>query len=152
MFARASRIGVLWIAAITLCCICISAQQITQECIGCICEVTSGCNTTLGCDGPVCGPFYITKAYWIDAGKPTKADDISNNNDDENYSNCAQDVYCAGRTVQNYMVKFKQDCNGDGVINCDDYVRLHRYGVSGCTNQLHSVYESIYKLCIDNFA
>jgi len=48
----------------------VTAQEISQKCIGCICEAASGCNITVGCDGPVCGPFYITKQYWIDAGRP----------------------------------------------------------------------------------
>lgn len=44
---------------------------VSQVCLGCICEVTSGCNTTIGCTGTVCGPFAITWGYWADAGKQT---------------------------------------------------------------------------------
>ncbi|KYQ46175.1 hypothetical protein ALC60_14839 [Trachymyrmex zeteki] len=69
-----------------------SSRDNMQKCIGCICEAASGCNITVGCNGPVCGPFYITKQYW--------------------------------------------DCTGNGVIDCDDYVRIHQFGASGCTNTL----------------
>lgn len=49
----------------------ITAQIVSQVCLGCICEVSSGCNTTIGCSEAVCGPFAITWGYWSDAGKPT---------------------------------------------------------------------------------
>ena len=42
-----------------------------KECLGCICDAASGCNTTIGCAGDVCGPFKITMNYWTDGGKPT---------------------------------------------------------------------------------
>lgn len=46
-------------------------EGVSQVCLGCMCEAASGCNTTVGCTGDVCGPFRITWAYWADAGKPT---------------------------------------------------------------------------------
>lgn len=49
----------------------ITAQVVSQVCLGCICEVATGCNTTIGCPGATCGPFAITWEYWSDAGKPT---------------------------------------------------------------------------------
>ncbi|KYN27916.1 Lysozyme [Trachymyrmex cornetzi] len=126
----------------------VTAQEISQKCIGCICEATSGCNITVGCDGPVCGPFYITKQYWIDAGRPYVNGGQSDNDNEDTFRSCAKDAYCAARTVENYMAIFSRDCTGNGIINCDDYVRIHRLGASGCTNTLHSVYENTYKLCI----
>lgn len=59
-----------------------SAQDtpsISKICLGCICEAASGCNTTLGCNGDVCGPFRITWAYWADAGKPTLNNEANTN-------------------------------------------------------------------------
>lgn len=52
-----------------------SQPLVSQVCLGCICEVTSGCNTTIGCYDSVCGPFAITWGYWADAGKPTLNDE-----------------------------------------------------------------------------
>ncbi|XP_039307887.1 uncharacterized protein LOC105201192 [Solenopsis invicta] len=126
---------------------CAHTQFVSQECLGCICLVTSGCNNTLRCEGPVCGAFRITKSYWVDAGKPL--DDRDHDDEDIAFRSCANKLNCATVAVKNYMSKFRRDCNGDGVINCDDYVRLHRYGVDGCTNSLHYVYESIYTSCIN---
>lgn len=48
-------------------------SPVTQTCLGCICEASSGCNRTTTCNGDVCGLFRLTWAYWADAGKPTVA-------------------------------------------------------------------------------
>lgn len=45
--------------------------DVSQVCLGCLCEAVSGCNTTVGCSGDVCGPFRMTRSYWTDGGKPT---------------------------------------------------------------------------------
>lgn len=44
-----------------------------------------------------------------------------------------------------------QDCNGDGNIDCDDFVRIHRLGGYGCTGPFNSKYENTYKLCMKTF-
>ncbi|XP_054007809.1 invertebrate-type lysozyme 3-like [Hylaeus anthracinus] len=121
---------------------------ISKTCFGCICEAASGCNVTVGCDESVCGPFRITWSYWADSGKPTLQ---GSNQDNDAYSRCVNDPYCAARSVQGYMDKFAQDCNGDGVINCDDFLRIHRLGGYGCSGPLNSNYESTYKLCMKTF-
>ncbi|XP_034182671.1 lysozyme [Osmia lignaria lignaria] len=124
------------------------AETLSKVCLGCICEAASGCNTTLGCDEAVCGPFRITWSYWADAGKPTLTDSSSDNG----YLQCVSEPYCAARTVQGYMDKFSQDCNGDGKIDCDDFLRIHRLGGYGCSGPLNSKYENTYKLCMQTFA
>ncbi|CRK95595.1 CLUMA_CG009054, isoform A [Clunio marinus] len=45
---------------------------VTDTCLGCICEASSGCDRNLKCNGDVCGMFRITWAYWSDSGKPTQ--------------------------------------------------------------------------------
>lgn len=57
------------------------AEPVSQTCLGCICEASSGCNTTLKCNGDVCGPFRITWAYWADSGKPTLSDEPAGSKD-----------------------------------------------------------------------
>ncbi|XP_015600321.1 lysozyme [Cephus cinctus] len=134
---------------------CVYAQQATQgellsqTCLGCICEAASGCNVTSGCVGEVCGPFRITWGYWADGGKPTLNNEP--NTVEGAYPRCVSDPYCASRAVQGYMNKFGQDCNGDGVVNCDDYARIHRLGGYGCSGGLDVKYETSYKTCIQNF-
>ena len=45
----------------------------------------------------------------------------------------------------------KQDCTGNGVIDCEDYLRIHRLGANGCTGALNSKYENRFKLCLQTF-
>lgn len=125
------------------------AEPVSQTCLGCICEASSGCNTTLKCDGDVCGPFRITWGYWHDSGKPT----FNNESPDSKqaFANCVNDAFCAARAVQGYMTKYGQDCNGDGKVDCDDYARIHRHGGYGCSAPLDPAYETPYKLCITTF-
>ncbi|XP_012235794.1 lysozyme [Linepithema humile] len=138
---------------IALLCVCSYAQEpqlLSDVCLGCICEVTSGCNNTIGCYGNVCGPFGITWGYWSDAGRLTINDEPSSN--EGAYSRCANDLQCSSRTIQRYMAKFSSDCTGNGVIDCDDYLRIHRLGAYGCTGTLSALYETRYKLCMQAFA
>ncbi|KAK2586776.1 hypothetical protein KPH14_011803 [Odynerus spinipes] len=126
-----------------------SGISVSKVCLGCICEAASGCNTTLGCDGDVCGPFRITWAYWADAGKLTLNNEAPTN--DGAYARCVNDPFCASRAVENYMNKFGQDCNRDGAVNCDDFVRIHRHGGNACSNPLDTKYENVYKVCMQTF-
>ncbi|XP_017887289.1 lysozyme-like [Ceratina calcarata] len=121
---------------------------LSRVCLGCICEAASGCNVTIGCEETVCGPFRITWAYWADGGKPSLDD---NPNAKDMYARCVNDPYCAARTVQGYMTKYSQDCNGDGIINCDDFARIHHLGGYGCSGGLNAKYENAYKLCMQTF-
>ena len=45
-------------------------SSLDKNCLACICHAISDCNTNAGCISDSCGPFQITEAYWIDAGKP----------------------------------------------------------------------------------
>ncbi|XP_071629452.1 lysozyme 2-like [Temnothorax longispinosus] len=145
MFARVSCVTV---TIITLFCVYTSAQVISQVCLGCICEVSTGCNTTRGCSGSVCGPFAITWDYWSDAGKPTLNNEPTSN---DAYARCVNDPYCAAGAVQNYMAKFGHDCTGNGVVDCEDYLRIHRLGANACNGALNSKYENKFKLCLQTF-
>ncbi|XP_014221985.1 lysozyme 2-like [Trichogramma pretiosum] len=118
-------------------------------CLGCICEAASGCNQTLGCVGDVCGPFHITQIYWTDSGKPTLDSDKPEATDEEAFARCVNDVNCAARAVQGYMEKYSQDCNGDGVIDCEDYARIHYLGGYGCSAaaKLDKNYAKAFNFC-----
>ncbi|ENN71209.1 lysozyme [Dendroctonus ponderosae] len=118
---------------------------VTQQCLGCICEAISGCNTTNICSGDVCGPFRITWAYWADAGKPTVAGESPESA--TAYAHCAGDTYCSALCVQGYMSKFQQDCNGDAKIDCDDFAAIHKYGGYGCQGPLPEPYGQRYRQC-----
>ncbi|KAF5270630.1 hypothetical protein FQA39_LY01368 [Lamprigera yunnana] len=115
------------------------------KCLGCICEAISGCNITRMCTGDICGPFSITWAYWADGNKPT----IKQQHHDEPtaYANCANDPYCSAAAVQGYMDKFYQDCNGDNVVDCDDFAAIHKLGGYGCRQPLPDFYVQRYQQC-----
>lgn len=57
----------------------------------------------------LCGPFLISKAYWIDAGRPTLSRD--NPNREGAYETCANDPYCSATAVKQYMARFAQVCS-----------------------------------------
>ncbi|CAH1972053.1 unnamed protein product [Acanthoscelides obtectus] len=119
---------------------------VNQQCLGCICEGISACNTSSTCDGDVCGPFKITWAYWADAGKPTVGGESPEAA--TAYAHCASDTYCSALAVQGYMSKFQQDCNGDGKIDCDDFAAIHKFGGYGCKGQtLPEPFSSRYHQC-----
>ncbi|XP_011865733.1 PREDICTED: lysozyme-like [Vollenhovia emeryi] len=145
MFAKVPWVAVTIIA---LFCVYTSAQTVPQNCIGCMCEMSSGCNTTIGCMHDVCGPFAITWGFWSDAGKPTLNDEPVNN---DAYSNCVNEPYCAARTVEKYMFFYGHDCTGDGVVDCHDFVRIHQFGPLGCTRELSEQFENKFKLCLRTY-
>ncbi|KAL3272423.1 hypothetical protein HHI36_013905 [Cryptolaemus montrouzieri] len=119
---------------------------LNESCIKCICHASSSCENSAFCNGDVCGPFRITRAYWIDGGQPTL------NNEHPNsplaYEHCASDFKCATLAVQGYMRKFYQDCNGDNVIDCNDYVLIHEFGGYGCKGRtLYGLYRERFTQC-----
>ncbi|KAJ8714920.1 hypothetical protein PYW08_004901 [Mythimna loreyi] len=121
-------------------------QPVTEVCLGCICQATSGCKQGAQCEGDHCGLFQITWAYWADAGKPTlhgKSPDAP-----DAYPSCTNDPYCAALTVQGYMNKFAQDCNGDGRVDCYDYMAIHKRGGYGCVGDLPFNYVNVFNQCV----
>ncbi|VEN58094.1 unnamed protein product [Callosobruchus maculatus] len=125
----------------------VMSQEADQKCLGCICEAVSGCDTSSKCEGDKCGPYRISPAYWADAGKPT----VNGESPDgaTAYTNCVSDKSCAGSAVKAYMAKYKKDCNGDGVIDCDDFILIHLFGGDACTeHKLPGAVESRYEKCM----
>ncbi|XP_021918570.1 lysozyme-like [Zootermopsis nevadensis] len=139
-------------AAVAVCSFCVTLGQqqsqqgpVSELCLGCICEATSNCNRSLGCNGDVCGLFRITWPYWSDAGKPVIPQDHPDN--EGAYVRCVTEPYCAATTVQGYMAKFGKDCNGDGIVNCFDYAAIHRLGGYGCSGALDYNYQNKFMNC-----
>ncbi|XP_073846675.1 lysozyme-like [Musca autumnalis] len=124
-------------------------KPVTDICLGCICEASSGCNQTNYCAGGVCGLFRITWAYWADGGKLTINGEPAES--ETAYANCVNDPYCAANTIQNYMLKYGQDCNKDGVVNCFDYAAIHKLGGYGCAGDLPHKYATDLELCLKSY-
>ena len=103
----------------------------------CLCQGISKCNVTRGCQDEYCGPFFLSKIYWADAGKVTFPEDSPKRANA--FEDCANDYYCSARIVKNYMIKFAQDCNNDNVVDCLDYAKIHLFGGNGCSKSITSV-------------
>ncbi|KAG6458221.1 hypothetical protein O3G_MSEX010747 [Manduca sexta] len=92
--------------------------NLTERCYRCLCYVSTKCDRSYGCAGGYCGPFNISRVYWVDAGKVVmKEDDPERNHE-------ILILYC--------------DCNGDGVTNCFDYMMVNGNGGYGCTTPLNN--------------
>nr|CAD7416081.1 unnamed protein product [Timema poppensis] len=139
-----------------------------ELCLGCICEATTNCNLTIGCNNQgLCGPFLISQEYWIDAGTPVIRGDspYSQGGGSESvrkapltrdvmipaYHRCVIEPYCAATTVRNYMRQFKQDCNQDSLFDCDDIARIHYLGGYQCGIDIsHKGYYRVFKQCLNS--
>lgn len=61
------------------------------------------------------------------------------------------DPQCAASTIQNYMKRYKTDCNSDGQINCLDYAAIHKLGGFGCTGDVGSKFSDTLDTCLARF-
>ncbi|XP_037089158.1 uncharacterized protein LOC119109583 [Pollicipes pollicipes] len=48
------------------------------------------------------------------------------------FQRCASNPACATLAVKLFLQKLPSDCDGDGIIDCDDFVKEHYYGPNGC--------------------
>ncbi|XP_050716992.1 lysozyme-like isoform X3 [Eriocheir sinensis] len=110
--------------------------EVDLSCMDCLCEAATGCNFTAKCGtgSYFCGPFHISWGYWADAGKPVLQHDKPERKGA--FETCAIDPYCSANIVSEYMNKFSKDCDGDGVVSCRDYARIHKLGRNGCAAPL----------------
>ncbi|KAJ8984329.1 hypothetical protein NQ317_012548, partial [Molorchus minor] len=88
--------------------------NLSRKCLRCLCHAATGCNLTLGCVKGYCGPFKISRIYWIDAGNVTLPED-----DPERagaYEDCSINYNCAQNIVANYMLKYGRAKNQETTI------------------------------------
>ncbi|XP_049876210.1 lysozyme 2-like [Pectinophora gossypiella] len=104
-------------------------SNLNESCIRCLCHI-SGCDTGHGCSEGYCGPFYISRVYWADAGKPTLPEDDPNR--EKSFEDCARNYHCSIKIVTSYLAKFGKDCNYDGVTDCYDYMMINHNGGGAC--------------------
>ncbi|XP_045500363.1 lysozyme-like [Colias croceus] len=110
-------------------------SNLSQECFNCLCYVSTNCDTSHECTGGYCGPFNISRVYWVDAGKVTLPDDDPERN--HAWEDCARDFTCSKRIISGYLSKFGQDCNKDGVTNCFDFMMVNGNGGYSCHKPLN---------------
>ncbi|CAF4928686.1 unnamed protein product [Pieris macdunnoughi] len=109
--------------------------NLSSECFNCLCYVSTKCDTSHQCTGGYCGPFNISRVYWVDAGRVTLPEDDAERN--HAWEDCAREFSCAKRIIGGYLSKFGQDCNGDGVTNCYDYMMINGNGGYNCRPPLN---------------
>ncbi|EAT47407.1 AAEL001485-PA [Aedes aegypti] len=121
-------------------------SNLNSTCFRCLCEASTGCSNRLRCDQGYCGPFSISRAYWIDAGKVVKAQDDPNRWG--SYEECANNYDCATDIITQYMEKYGKDCNNDGLVDCVDYAMLHINGGPTCHLPLNLEFSRKFNNCL----
>jgi Destabilase. len=91
----------------------------------------------------------MTWGYWSDGQRPVLDHDDSNA--DGAYQRCASDKKCAETAVQNYMLRYGHDCNGDERVTCYDFAAIHRSGSNNCGAQLDSEYYNKLVNCMTQY-
>ncbi|GJQ85133.1 hypothetical protein Trydic_g9078 [Trypoxylus dichotomus] len=111
----------------------IFVSNLTPGCMKCLCAASSGCPLQpLGCDSGYCGPFQISKAYWMDAVKGTPLATT----DDKVFQDCVNVYKCASQVVTYYIARYARDCNKDGVVTCEDFLMINHNGGYECEKPL----------------
>ncbi|XP_026321478.1 lysozyme-like [Hyposmocoma kahamanoa] len=110
-------------------------SNLSAACYRCLCHVSTQCDTSNECSGGYCGPYNISRVYWIDAGKVVLPEDDPERN--HAWQDCARSYHCAMKIIEGYLQKFGKDCNSDGVTDCYDYMMVNGNGGYGCTQPLN---------------
>ncbi|XP_037093808.1 lysozyme 2-like [Pollicipes pollicipes] len=122
-------------------------ELVSSTCLGCICEASTACNTTLGCTSAgYCGPFLISRAFFLDSELQQEANFAS-----YSYESCTSDPFCSAAVIRKYMAKYPRDCDGDGLRTCSDYAMVHKTGPNSCANNqaaLNSEYWKRFLACL----
>merc|ERR1711913_56310 len=124
------------------------AAGLSDNCIGCICEASTGCKKNTKCinGDSFCGPFLISRGFWIDADQCVLDND--NPNDPQAWKRCALDLVCSANTIRSYVNRFGKDCDGDQLVTCEDYVMIHKNGGWNCGKSLvGSKFWEVYQTC-----
>ncbi|XP_031343566.1 uncharacterized protein LOC116171056 [Photinus pyralis] len=120
-------------------------NPVTINCYNCLCQAATGCNFQQSCHENSCGPLAFSKEYWNSTNRPTVNRVPSSA--PEAFEVCARSLYCSYFMIQRYMEKHKKDCNGDGKIDCDDFVAIHKLGPDNCDQELPESYAERYDYC-----
>ncbi|GJQ85132.1 hypothetical protein Trydic_g9077 [Trypoxylus dichotomus] len=119
----------------------IFVSNLDSACFQCLCVAASNCDVEAGCELGFCGPYKISRSYFIDAVKGTSLEGKID------FERCTNDIKCAQGLVTNYMVRYAQDCNGDGVTDCLDFGMISYNGGPDCR---HSLNRTDYSLLYGN--
>ncbi|EDS32730.1 lysozyme i-1 [Culex quinquefasciatus] len=121
-------------------------SNLNDTCFRCICEASTGCSNRMQCGQGYCGPFSISRAYWIDSGKVVQPQDDPNRFGA--YEECANQYDCSTNIITQYMEKYGKDCNNDGRVDCVDYAMLHINGGPTCHLALNADFARKFATCL----
>lgn len=136
------------------------SSRIAAECLECICDASSNCDTTVQCiskqrEKNRCGLYMISWNQFQESdisltalrSNPTGTNDESA--DEKLYYECTTDRICAEKLIHLYIEKHQRDCNNDGKIDCYDIAAIHRVGPENCNSSkfLGSQYWKDFNIC-----
>ncbi|XP_050084419.1 lysozyme 2-like [Anopheles aquasalis] len=122
-------------------------SNLNSSCFRCICEASTGCTGQVTeCRHTYCGPFSISRAYWMDAGQVVLPHDTPTRRGA--FEDCANNYNCATGIINLYMEKYGTDCNNDGVVDCVDYTMLHINGGPLCHQPLRGSFANSFTKCM----
>ncbi|XP_075980546.1 lysozyme 1-like isoform X2 [Anticarsia gemmatalis] len=120
-------------------------SNLNEACYRCLCHVSTLCNWTAGCTEGYCGPFHISRIYWVEAGEVVLPNDEPTR--PNAWKDCARSFNCSKKIIEGYMEKLGKDCNGDGVTDCFDYLMINENGGFACTTPLQQMWIDRFKQC-----
>lgn len=136
------------------------SSRIASECLECICDASSNCDTTVQCiskqrEKNRCGPYMISWNQYQESDISLTSlisipPGISEETMDEKiYYECTTDRTCAEKLIHLYIEKHQKDCNRDGKIDCYDIAAIHRVGPENCNSSkfLASQYWKDFNIC-----
>jgi len=98
--------------------------------------------------GSFCGPFLLSKPFWVDGGSCVLEGDSPG--DPGAWRRCALDIICSANTIRSYINRFGKDCNGDALVTCEDYTMIHKNGGWNCgTSLVGSNFWNLFQTCKD---
>ncbi|XP_069684587.1 uncharacterized protein [Periplaneta americana] len=57
-----------WSSIILCLLLAVRGNEVPEECLTCICEAASECDLRTTCGDSLCGPFGISRGFWLDSG------------------------------------------------------------------------------------
>lgn len=146
-----------------------TGSRLASECLECICDASSNCDTTVQCiskqrEKNRCGLYMISWNQFQEsdislavlantAASSSSSSSSSSLNEDaadeKLYYDCATDKSCAEKLIHLYVEKHQRDCNNDGKIDCYDIAAIHRVGPQLCNSGkfLSSQYWKDFNIC-----
>lgn len=99
-----------------------------NKCFDCLCQASTYCNLDYECQNGYCGPYALSYEYFEELDEPY-----------DTFASCAQDKSCSEEILRRYILKYYQDCNSDGYIDCDDFALIYKFGQNCKTNESYSL-------------